>query len=429
MTRNYKVSESILEKAKKSIPLGSQTFSKSITQFPYGVSPYFAKKGKGAIIWDVDNNEYIDFINSLLSVSIGYADEDINNAVKSQIDMGVTFSLSHPLELEVADKLIDLVPCAEMVRFGKNGSDSTSAAIRLARAYTKKDIILVCGYHGWQDWYIGSTSRSLGVPESIQKLTKVFQYNNFDSFNSLINEYSGRIAAVIMEPMNTTFPKEGFLEHIRIVTKKEDIVLIFDETITGCRFAKGGAQELFGVTPDLATFGKGIGNGYPLSAVMGRKDIMSLMEDIFYSGTFAGETASLAAANVVLDKIKYDGVCDKLESLGQYLMKNVNVIINQHKLENIIECIGHPSWSFLIFKDTDELDSLSMKTYFMQEMFKRGILTFGTHNLSFSHTREHIDILLSAYDEFFSLLNLAIENNDIQELLNCDVLVPLFKVR
>ena len=429
MIRNYKVSESILEKSKKSIPLGSQTFSKSFIQFPYGVSPYFAKKGKGAIIWDVDNNEYIDFINGLLSVSIGYADEDINNAVKSQIDMGVTFSLSHPLELEVADKLIDLVPCAEMVRFGKNGSDSTSAAIRLARAFTKKDIVLVCGYHGWQDWYIGSTSRSLGVPESIQKLTKVFQYNSFDSFNSLINEYSGRIAAVIMEPMNTTFPKEGFLEHIRAVTKKEDIVLIFDETITGCRFAKGGAQELFGVTPDLATFGKGIGNGYPLSAVMGRKDIMNLMEDIFYSGTFAGETASLAAANVVLDKIKYDGVCDKLMSLGQYLMKNVNLIINQHKLENIIECIGHPSWSFLIFKDTDELDSLSIKTYFMQEMFQRGILTFGTHNLSFSHTKEHIDILLSAYDEFFSLLNLAIENNDIQELLNCDVLVPLFKVR
>ena len=429
MTRNYKVSESILEKAKKSIPLGSQTFSKSITQFPYGVSPYFAKKGKGAIIWDVDNNEYIDFINSLLSVSIGYADEDINNAVKSQIDMGVTFSLSHPLELEVADKLIDLVPCAEMVRFGKNGSDSTSAAIRLARAFTKKDIVLVCGYHGWQDWYIGSTSRSLGVPESIQKLTKVFQYNSFDSFNTLINEYSGRIAAVIMEPMNTTFPKKGFLEHIRVVTKKEDIVLIFDETITGCRFAKGGAQELFGVTPDLATFGKGIGNGYPLSAVMGQKDIMSLMEDIFYSGTFAGETASLAAANVVLDKIKYDGVCDKLESLGQYLMKNVNVLILQHKLENVIECIGHPSWSFLTFKDTDDLTALSIKTYFMQEMFERGILTFGTHNLSFSHTKEHVDILLSAYDEFFSLLTLAIENNDIQELLNCDVLVPLFKVR
>lgn len=429
MTKMFNKSESMLIEAKKSIPLGSQTFSKSFVQFPQGVSPYFVKKAKGAMIWDVDNNMYIDFINALLSVSIGYADEDVNKAVKEQIDDGITFSLSHGLELEVADKLIDLVPCAEMVRFGKNGSDCTSAAIRLARAYTKKDIILVCGYHGWQDWFIGSTTRSLGVPEATQKLTKVFKYNDIESFNSLINEYKGAIAAVILEPMNTTFPKDGFLEHIRSITKEDDIVLIFDETITGCRFSKGGAQELFNVTPDLATFGKGIGNGYPLSAVMGRRDIMDLMSEIFYSGTFAGETASLAAASVVLDKIKHDGVCQKIYELGQYLMKNVNSMINKHKLGNVVECIGHPTWSFLIFKDTYDLPSLSIKTYFMQEMFQRGILTFGSHNISFAHTKDHIDQLVNAYDEFFVLLTQLIANKNIKEVLNCDVLEPLFKVR
>ncbi len=429
MSDRYSNSEQLLERALKSIPLGSQTFSKSITQFPHGVSPYFARNAKGARLWDVDGNEYIDFINGLLSVSIGYADEAILKAVKQQIDSGVTFSLSHQLEVEVAEKLIDLVPCAEMVRFGKNGSDSTSAAIRLARAHTRKDVVLVCGYHGWQDWYIGSTTRNLGVPNVIRDLTLAFKYNDIASFDALIEKYKGKIAAVIMEPMNVEYPAPGFLEHIRRVTKDENIVMIFDETITGCRFANGGAQELFNVIPDLATFGKGIGNGFPLSAVMGKKEIMSLMEDIFYSGTFAGETSSLAAANVVLDKVKHDGVCDHLEKLGLELKQRVLELIAQHGLGDYLDCVGHPSWSFLIFKGCDDITPFEMKTLYMQEMFKVGILTFGTHNLSFAHTKEDIDTLLKYYEEFFILLAECLKSGQLSDRLECDVLVPLFKVR
>ncbi|PAR27114.1 aspartate aminotransferase family protein [Vibrio metoecus] len=429
MSNRYAISEQLLERAKSTIPLGSQTFSKSITQFPYGVSPYFAKKGKGAILWDVDGNQYVDFINGLLSVCIGYADNEINAAVTEQLANGVSFSLSHKLEADVAEKLIELVPCAEMVRFGKNGTDSTSAAIRLARAYTGKDLVLVCGYHGWQDWYIGSTSRNLGVPKSTQALTKTFKYNDIESFNALINEHRGDIAAVIMEPMNVEYPKEGFLEHIREITKNENIVMIFDETITGCRFAQGGAQELFGVTPDLATFGKGIGNGFPLSAVMGKKEIMRLMEDIFYSGTFAGETASLAAANVVLDKVKNEGVCQHLAQLGNELKERLIALIKSHQLEDYVCCQGHPSWSFTIFKGAESITPFEMKTYFMQEMFKSGILTLGTHNLSFSHTSEHINALLDNYDRFFGKLAVCIEKGSLADELECDVLVPLFQVR
>ena len=429
MSKRYQKSESLLEQALKVIPLGSQTFSKSTTQFPLGVSPFFAKKAKGASIWDADGNEYIDFINGLLSVSIGYADTEVNNAVKSQLDCGVTFSLSHELEIEVAKKLVNLVPCAEMVRFGKNGTDSTSAAIRLARAYTKKDLVLVCGYHGWQDWYIGTTSRSLGVPASTQSLTKVFQYNDLDSFDQLIQKYRGEIAAVIMEPMNVAYPAPGFLEHIRSVTERESIVMVFDETITGCRFSKGGAQELFNVTPDLATFGKGIGNGFPLSAVMGKREIMMLMEDIFYSGTFAGETSSLAAANVVLDKVANQNVCDHLEKMGLTLQAGVIELIKKYKLEHVVDCIGHPSWSFITFKDASNITPFEMKTYFMQEMFKMGILTFGSHNLSFAHTSKHIDILIEAYDIFFEMLSKAINNGSVVTELDTEVLVPLFKVR
>lgn len=429
MSVRYLKSEQLLERAQKAIPLGAQTFSKSITQFPYGVSPYFAAKAKGATLWDVDGNEYLDFMNGLLSVSIGYADDAINAAVKQQLDNGVTFSLSHQLEVEVAEKLIELVPCAEMVRFGKNGTDSTSAAIRLARAYTEKDLVLVCGYHGWQDWYIGSTSRNLGVPESTQDLTKVFKYNDKESFDSLVEQYCGQIAAVIMEPMNVEHPQPGFLEHIREVTANENIVMVFDETITGCRFAQGGAQELFGVTPDLATFGKGIGNGFPLSAVMGKKDIMMLMEDVFYSGTFAGETAALAAANVVLNKVKNEGVCQHLHDLGSELKSRLQNLICAHQLEEYVDCVGHPSWSFATFKGTDKITPFEMKTLYMQEMFKAGVLTLGSHNLSFAHTSAHIDKLLESYDYFFKKLAECIERGRITDQLECDVLVPLFKVR
>lgn len=429
MSNRYQKSEQLLDRALKVIPLGSQTFSKSITQFPLGVSPYFAKKGKGSRLWDVDGNEYIDFINGLLSVSIGYTDPDVTASVKTQLDTGITFSLSHELEIEVAEKLIDLVPCAEMVRFGKNGTDCTSAAIRLARAYTKKDIVLVCGYHGWQDWYIGSTTRNLGVPKVTQLLTKAFTYNDKDSFNTLIEEYKGQIAAVIMEPMNVAYPNEGFLEHIRTVTTNENIVMVFDETITGCRFAKGGAQELFNVIPDLATFGKGIGNGFPLSAVMGKKEIMCLMEDIFYSGTFAGETSSLAAATVVLDKIKNDNVCEHLEKVGSYLKTEVKALIESCGLKQYVDCTGHPSWSFIIFNGSEQITSFEMKTLYMQEMFKAGILSFGTHNLSFSHTISDIDKLLCTYKGFFELLNECIKIGSVNNNLECQALEPLFKVR
>jgi glutamate-1-semialdehyde 2,1-aminomutase len=425
----YKNSEEMLERALKTIPLGSQTFSKSITQFPLGVSPYFIERGKGSKVWDIDGNEYVDFISGLLSVSIGYANEEINNAVKKQLDRGVSFSLSNTLEAEVSEKLVEMIPCAEMVRFGKNGTDATSAAVRLSRAHTGKEIILVCGYHGWQDWYIGSTTRSLGVPNSTRDLTKTFTYNDLDSFNRAIADNEGNIAAVIMEPMNIAYPNPGFLEHIRTVTAEKNIVMIFDETITGCRFARGGAQELFGVTPDLATFGKGIGNGFPLSAVVGKVKIMKLMEDIFYSGTFAGETVSLTATKVALDIIDREDVPSYLSEIGTYLIDSVKNLIAKYNVEHFVSIDGHPSWSFLMFKDIGTITSFHIKTYFMQEMFKRGILSFGTHNLSFSHSRIDIDKLILAYDEFFDLLCNAIKNNSLLDSLNCKSLEPIFKVR
>jgi len=429
MSHRYTKSEQLLDRALKTIPLGSQTFSKSKTQFPFGVSPYFIDRGEAARVWDVDGNEYLDFMNALLCVSMGYSDKEINNAVKAQIDKGVSFSLSNKLEVEVSELLTQMVPCAEMVRFGKNGTDATSAAIRLARAYTKKEVVLVCGYHGWQDWYIGSTSRNLGVPENTRQLTKPFIYNDIASLESLLEEFSGQVAAVIMEPMNVAYPQDGFLEKVRELTISHEVVLIFDETITGCRFAKGGAQELFSVTPDLATFGKGLANGFPLSAVMGKKEIMLLMEDIFYSGTFAGETVSLAAAKVVLERMEKDNVPAYFEELGNYLLDELENLINKHKLEDILATAGHPSWSFLLFNDIKDINSFELKSFYLQEVFKRGILTLGTHNLSYSHTKEDVDQLMSVYDEVFLLMRDKVNTGTLISSLECDALEPLFKVR
>ena len=295
-------SEALLTRAESTIPLGTQTFSKSKMQYPVGVSPLFVKKAKGAYIWDVDGNKYIDLVNALAAVTLGYRDNKIEIAVKKQLKLGVSLSLPTKLEAEVSELITQIVPAAEMVRFSKNGSDATSAAIRLARSYTGRDHVIVCGYHGWQDWYIGSTSRNSGVPNVVSGLTHSFEFNNIDSLREKLTLFSEKVAAVILEPMSNTYPNIGFLESVKDLTHKAGAVLIFDEIITGFRFSKGGGQELFNITPDLATFGKGIANGFPLAAVVGKKEIMLEMEKVFISGTFGGELLSLAAAKVVLQK-------------------------------------------------------------------------------------------------------------------------------
>lgn len=423
----YKKSNQFLERAIESIPLGSQTFSKSKIQYPKGVSPLFIEKGKGAKVWDIDGNEYIDFVNSLASVTLGYCDKEVDEAVKQQMKNGVIFSLPHIIEIEVAEKLIEMIPCAEKVRFAKNGTDATSASIRIARAYTNKEHIAVCGYHGWQDWYICSTSRDLGIPNRFKDLTHKFEYNNIESLKKLFNEKE--LACVIMEPMNFEYPKDGFLADVRELTEKNNTLLIFDEIITGFRFSMGGAQELFDVIPDIATFGKGMANGYPLSAVVGRNEVMQKVEDIFFSGTFGGETLSLSATSAIIDKFKKDKVIDHLFEIGSYLLFKLNKIISNGNLSDIFNTSGHPSWSFLHIKGTGKYSSFEIKTFFLQEMFKRGILTLGTHNISFSHKKKEIDRLIEVYAIVLPMTKEKIVNNSLLEHIDGDILKPLFTVR
>lgn len=429
MSKRYHRSEEMLERALRSIPLGSQTFSKSKTQYPHGVSPYFIVRGKGSRVWDADGNEYVDFVNSLAAVTLGYSDPDVTTAVQSQLEDGVLFSLPHPLEVELAERIVAMVPCAESVRFGKNGSDATAGAIRVARAHTGRDHVAVCGYHGWQDWYIGSTARNLGVPKATRDLTHSFDYNDLDSLQAVFDAHPDRIAAVILEPMNIEEPQEGFLEGVRDLAHRHGALLIFDETITGFRYANGGAQELFGVTPDLATFGKGLANGYPLSAVAGRADLMRLMEEVFFSFTFGGETLSLAASLAVLEKLQREPVVKTLAAQGTKILEGTRSLIEKHRVAHFLGLAGRPCWSFLTVCDAQPCSLWEIKTLLLQELFERGILALGSHNMSYAHSDEDVAKLLGAYDEVFPVLREAVDEGRMESLLRCQPLEPLFKVR
>lgn len=427
--RVFEKSIEFLARSERVIPLGSQTFSKSRTQYPVGVSPHFICRAKGSRVWDLDGNEYIDFVSSLASITLGYQDPDVTAAVRAQLDSGVIFSLAHPLETEVAELICEMVPCAEMVRFGKNGSDATAGAIRLARAFTDRDHVAVCGYHGWQDWYIGSTARSRGVPRATRELTHTFGYNDLRSLRAVLEAHRNGFAAVILEPMNVTEPQEGFLEGVKRLAQEHGALLIFDETITGFRFANGGAQALFGITPDLATFGKGLANGYPISAVVGRREIMKLMEDIFFSFTFGGEALSLAAAKATLTKLNAEPVVDTMRRRGVEVIDGTRRVIESHGLNDVFSVSGHPAWSFLNLRDSRQHTALEVKTFLMQELHQRGVLSVGTHNISYAHSKGDIAMLLEAYSDVLPEIGRLLDAGTLRTALRCKPLVPLFKLR
>ena len=418
-----------LGRAEKTIPLGSQTFSKSRTQYPVGISPLYVSRAKGAEIWDVDGNKYIDLISALASVTLGYGDKAVEKAVKTQLKKGVSLSLPGKLEAEVSELIVEMVPSAEMVRFGKNGSDATAAAIRLARAFTGRDHILVCGYHGWQDWFIGSTTRNKGVPDSVSSLTHKFEYNNIESLRMVLDSLENQVAGVILEPMNTTYPISGFLEEVQILTRKAGALLIFDETITGFRYSAGGAQELFGVTPDLSTFGKGMANGFPLSAVVGRRDVMTEMEEIFFSGTFGGELLSLAASKVVLERNLAENVSGDLNAIGLRLNTAVKRIIQESNMESILTLSGHPTWTFLTWHKNEINSADEIKTYFMQEAFKRGLLAVASHNVTLAFSEKIIKKTTDIYGQVLEEISKNIHEGNVLNKLEVKPLAPLFKIR
>jgi glutamate-1-semialdehyde aminotransferase/spore coat polysaccharide biosynthesis protein SpsF (cytidylyltransferase family) len=416
-------------RSKKVIPGCAQTFSKGYTQYVQDVAPLFLERGLGCRVWDVDGNQYIDYVQGLLPNILGYGHEEVDRAVAEQLARGHSFSLPHPLEVELAERLTRLIPCAEMVRFGKNGSDATAGAVRAARAFTKRERVACCGYHGWQDWYIGTTTRNAGVPQAVRELTHPFVYNDLTSLEKILTAHRGEFAAVIMEPTNFVEPAPGFLEGVKDLAGKHGAVLIFDEICSGFHLGLGGAQKLFGVTPDLACFGKAMGNGFPIACVVGRAEIMPIFDEIFYSFTFAGEVASMAAAMKVLDVLEHTDALARIEGNGRTLQDGIRSLAKEAGLARRVECMGRPQWSLLKFRNSDGTDSAVVKNLFQQEAVKRGILLLATHNMTAAHDAGAIEQTLSAYAEVLKTLAGWLSEPSPERFLEGAMAQPVFKVR
>ncbi len=419
-------SEAWWQRGNRVIPAGTQTFSKGPNQFVNGVAPKYLCAGKGSHVRDVDGNEYIDFGMALGPVILGYGYPAVNQAIAEQLERGITFTLMHPLEVELAERLVELVPCAEMVRFGKNGSDATAGAIRVARAFTRRERVAWCGYHGWQDWYIGSTSRHLGVPKAVCGLASPFNYNDLGSLDSLLGKHPGEFAAVILEPTNFIEPAPGFLEGVRDIAHRHGALLIFDEVITGFRMALGGAQQYFGVTPDLAAFGKAMGNGMPISALVGRAEVMRLFDEVFFSFTFGGEALSLAAALATLRELESRNVLKHIWAMGQELIVGYRRLVREEGLEDVTRCIGYPCWPDLVFEE-DGKPSTRVQTLFLQEIVKRGVLTRPGMFICFSHTSEDIRRTLEAFREALRVIKGALASGRFEDALEGDIVEPVIR--
>ncbi len=412
------------DRAQQLIPGASQTFSKAPRTFVQGVAPVFLERGQGVRVWDADGHEYLDYILGLGAVILGYADPGCNEAVRRQMEAGVSFSLPHRLEIEVAERLVEHVPCAEMVRFGKNGSDATSGAVRLARYVTGRDLILAGGYHGWQDWYIGTTSMAGGVPAAVRELTLTFPENDPAAVERLFAEQGPRVAAVILEPVTSHEPAPGYLEFLRDITRRNGALLIFDEIITGFRMGVGGAQARYGVTPDLACFGKAMGNGWPIACVLGPRDLMTAYERIFFSFTAGGEAASLAAAKHVIDRLADGSAIERLSALGRRLRSGVNDLIGRHDLTEVMDVHGYDTRHVIGWL---HFDPHLVRTFWQQETVSRGLLNNAYHNLCLALTEADVDLTLRIYDEVMGLLKDALERGDLASRLKGPPLEPLFR--
>jgi glutamate-1-semialdehyde-2,1-aminomutase len=425
--RSLRRSQAWRERAEKVIPGGAQTFSKSPLLFVQGVAPNFVDRAAGAEVWDVDGNRYIDYILGLGPIVLGHCHPAVDAAVREQMGRGMSFSLPHPIEVELAERIASLVPCAEMVRYGKNGSDVTAAAVRVSRAFTGRDKVACCGYHGWQDWYIGSTSRRAGVPEAVRALTLPFPYNDLDALDRLFRAHPDQIACVIMEPVAFTPPEDGYLAGVRDLCRRHGALLVFDEVVTGFRLALGGAQAHFGVLPDLACFGKGLANGYPLSAIAGRADVMRGFNEVFFSFTHGGEVLSLAAGLATLAEAQAKDLPGHLWRVGTRLQAETNRLVAACGLEHQVACVGLPPWTAIRFTDAAGKDSMLLRSLFQQEAVKRGVLTHGNHMLSLSHTDAIVDATMAAYAEVFAVLAQAVHEGKVAERLEGPPMQPVIR--
>jgi len=430
-------SQQLYKKAKKLIPGGTQLFSKRPEMFLPENWPAYYSKAKGCEIWDLDGNRYIDM--SYMGIGaciIGYADFDVDRAVKKAIGCGNMTTLNVPEEVELAELLIKLHPWADMVRYARCGGEAMAIATRIARAATGKDLVLFCGYHGWSDWYLASNLaddksldghllpglESKGVPRALKGTAIPFNYNDTQAFLSLINKYKGKLAAVIMEPIRNKYPLKGFLETINKETRKAKAVLIMDEVSSGWRLCLGGAHKLFNIEPDIAVFAKAISNGFPMAAIIGRKKIMQSAQNSFISSTYWTDRIGPAAALATIKKFRSCNVARHLEAIGKKVQEGWKKLAACRAVN--IEVSGIYPLSHFSFIDKP---GLILKTLFTQFMLEKGILATTAFYASYAHKQAHVDTYLNAVDRAFTFISKVIKEGKAENYLKGPVCHQGFK--
>ena len=410
-----------LERAKELIPVCSQTFSKGYRYFVQGVSPLFIERGEGSHIWDVDGNEYVDFILGLCPITLGYHYPAVDRAVRDHLDKGIIFSLPSALEVELSELISKVIPGAEMVRFSKTGSEACSAAVKLARDFTGREKIANYGYHGWHEWYSVGTELPRGSAKVLKDYIYDFNYNNLRSLERIFYEHPNEIAAVFMEPVVNTLPENNFLPRVKELTHRNGALLIFDEIVTGFRLAIGGGSEYFKVVPDIATFGKGMANGLPLNCVVGRRDIMKNFENIFFSGTFGGECLSLAGSIATINEFISKPVISHNWGMGKMIVDGLEA--------QDIPTTGYPCRPIYSLTELYPKDENLVTSVFVQEMHKRGILVHSVpaFNICYSHTSRDIGIMLVCFAETVAIIRKAVSKGKLESLLQGTRVKQAFK--
>jgi glutamate-1-semialdehyde 2,1-aminomutase len=439
MNPRVRRSMELYARALELIPGGTQLVSRRPSRYANGVSPAYAVRARGARFWDVDGNEYIDWVSGIGAIILGYCDPVVDEAVRRQMACGTLYSVNHELEIELAEELVRTIPCAEMVRYAKTGGEACAVAVRIARGVTGRERVLFCGYHGWHDWYLAANLDAeanldahlfpgiepTGVPPSLAGTALPFPYGDIAALDHLLDDQKGEVAAVILEPLRSQMPPAGYLEEVAKLCRDHGAVLIFDEVSSGFRLALGGVQEYLGVTPDLAVFAKAISNGYPMAAVVGRREVMAPAARMFLSSTYWSDTLGLRAALTTLQELRRRDVPAYLHRLGSELQGRLNEVASETGLA--VRCGGLSVHPALEFQTDDPALRAKLSTLYIQEMAKRGCHGYSSFYLNAAQGPAEVEQTVSAAREVFALLAEGWQRDRLDALLECEPAQDAFR--
>ena len=422
----------LYDRAEELIPGKTQLISRRASSFAHPISPIYADHAKGSRFVDVDGNEYIDWVNAVTAIILGHADDVVDDAVKDQIGKGSLFTLNSPLEIELAELLIDTIPSAEMVRYTKGGGESCAVAVRIARGTTGKDKILFSGYHGWHDWYQSANYlvdpesgefpfagiEPTGVPRALAGTAIPFIYEDIDNLRQLFEENKGEVAAVMMEPMRSERPKEGYLEAVKELCHANDALLIFDEVSSGWRISLGSAQEWLGITPDMSVFAKAMSNGYPMGCVVGSREAMEPADRMFISSSYWSDNIGLAASVTTISELKRRNSTEFFKEIGDKMAVALQDAVDSVGISAMVT--GIHTAPTLSFDVPDPAMKKPIDTLFIQEMAKRGVFAPTSFKATMAHTDEDIAITAEAAADSMRVIMRALEG-ELETLLEAEI--------